>query len=207
MLQLAHVAGPRVSLAQLQRVLLDPTNALRHLLREPLDEVLDQNRNVLTSLSQWRRDNRKDVQAIEEIRSERARRDGLRQIPVRRGDHPDVHGNGATPADPFDVTLLQDAQQRDLRVHRYLADLVEKDGARMRQFKPTPSLLRGAGKGALLVAEQLRRDERCWRRRAIEADEHPFGPTRVPVNGPCDQFLPGARFTGDENRRIGWRHL
>jgi hypothetical protein len=46
-------------------------NPFAHLLGEPLDEVLDQDRNIFTTFSQWRHLNRKDVQSIEQIRSER----------------------------------------------------------------------------------------------------------------------------------------
>ena len=46
-LQLADVPRPRVSFAEFERVLVDPANAFRHLFREALDEVLDQNRNIL----------------------------------------------------------------------------------------------------------------------------------------------------------------
>ena len=140
-------------------MLVDPVNTLRHLFREPLDEVLDQDRNILAPFSQRGHHDRKHVQPIEEIRSKRPRRDRFGQISVRRGDHPDVHRDGAAPANPLNLTLLQHAQQRNLRVHRDLANLVEKNGARVREFETAAALLHRSSERAFLVPEQLRRDE------------------------------------------------
>ena len=70
-LQLANVSRPRISLAELQCPLVDPVDPLGHLLGETLDEVLDQNRNVLAPFSERRHLNRKDIQSVEQIRSER----------------------------------------------------------------------------------------------------------------------------------------
>jgi hypothetical protein len=48
---------------------------LTHLLSEPLDEVLDEDRNVFTAFSQWRHLNWENIQSVEQIRSERSGRD------------------------------------------------------------------------------------------------------------------------------------
>jgi len=43
--------------------------------------------------------------------------------------------NGATAAHALDLPLLEHAQQRDLRLGRKVADLVEKDRSGMRQLE------------------------------------------------------------------------
>src|SRR5262249_54018519 len=79
-LQLADVPGPWISLAELQRPLVDLTDTLRHFLGESFDEVFDKNRNVLWPFAKRRDVDGKDVQPVEQIRSECARRDGCGQI-------------------------------------------------------------------------------------------------------------------------------
>src|SRR5260370_9323531 len=88
-----------------------------------------------------------------------------------------------TTADPFDLALLQHAQQRDLRFGWQVTDFVEQDGATVRRFESAETSLQRAGKGALLVAEQFRRDEGGGDRRAIHPDE---GAARAPrARGDC----------------------
>jgi hypothetical protein len=62
-------------------------------------------------------------------------------------------GDRAAPAQSLDLTLLQDAQQRDQRIHLNLADFIEEDRPRVRQFKTPATLLNRAGKGTLFVTE------------------------------------------------------
>src|SRR5688572_23836217 len=59
------------------------------------------------------------------------------------------------------------------------------------------------GEGALLVAEELRLEERFGKRRTIEPDERPAAACRVRVNGLGDQLLAGAALTENQHRRIG----
>src|SRR5262249_4220798 len=147
-------------LAEFQRVLINAANPLRHLLSVPLDEVFDENRNVLPPFAQRRYVNRKHVQPIEQIRPERSFGDSRRQIAVRGRNHSNVDGNRATAGDPLDLPLLQDAEECDLGVAGNLSDLIKKNRSGVRQLKAAPALLYGTSEGALLVAEQFRRDQR-----------------------------------------------
>jgi hypothetical protein len=69
------------------------------------------------------------------------------------------------------LPLLKHAQQRDLRLHRNVADLVEKDGPGVCHLEAAAALLHGTGEGALLVAEELGGDQRRRNGRAVDADE------------------------------------
>src|SRR3954453_11923143 len=95
----------------------------------------------------------KDIQPVEKIRAEGARGNRGRQVTIAGRNHPNIHGNRATASHPLDLTLLKDAQQRNLRIHRNLADLVEEDRARMRELEPSAALLDGTGEGAFFVSE------------------------------------------------------
>jgi hypothetical protein len=53
----------------------------------------------------------------------------LAQLSIGRGDEAHVHRAGLAAADAHDLALLHDAQERDLRLGRDLADLVQEHGA------------------------------------------------------------------------------
>src|SRR6202030_2258845 len=84
-----------------------------------------------------------------------------------------------------------------------LADFIEKHRARVRQLETTLSKLQGAGKCSLLVAKQLRGDERRGNRSAIDANKRPASTLRALMDGARNQFLPGTCFTRDEHGRVG----
>ena len=63
------------------------------------------------------------------------------------------------------------------------------------------------GEGPLLVAEQLRLDQRVGKRGAAHLDERLLRPQRVVVDGVGDQLLAGAGLAADEHRGVGLRDL
>src|SRR3989449_10207851 len=71
-LQLAHVPRPVVRLQQLQRLLSDGADPLSGLLGVALDQIFGQDRNVDHALAQRRDPDGKHIEAIEEVRAERA---------------------------------------------------------------------------------------------------------------------------------------
>src|SRR3546814_6652049 len=75
-------------------------------------------------------------------------------VAVRRGDDAYVGADRRAPADGGVLALLQHAQQAGLRLQRHVADLVEKQGAAGGLLEAAGGAHRGAGEGALLVAEQ-----------------------------------------------------
>jgi hypothetical protein len=108
-------------------------------------------------------------------------------------------------SDPLILPLLEEAEQPDLEVDRQLADLVEEEGAARGAFDATGLLLQRAGERAPFVAEEFAREEFSGEQAAIDGDERAVATWRAAVNGPGDQFLARAGFTGDENRGIGGR--
>ena len=72
--------------------------------------------------------------------------------------------------------------------------------------RPEPAL-RGAGEGALLVAEQLALEQRLGQGGAVDRDERLAPPGREVVDRLGDQLLAGARFALDQHRARDRRHL
>src|SRR6185312_3729499 len=138
-----------------------------------------------------------------EILAELALLHFLAQILLGRGDDADVDIDGAIAADATDLALLEHAQELGLQIERELAELVEEDGAPVRRFEG--DLPRGgrAGERALLVAEQLRLDERARDRAAVDDDERLVLAARQIVDRARDEIFSGAGFALDQHRRFG----
>src|SRR4029077_6236623 len=173
----------------------------------PLDQVLDQQWDVFGAFTERRYANRKHVEAVEQILSERA--DGARFLQVAGGrrQDADIHRNRMTVADPLDLAILKHAEQRDLCFRRQIADLVEEDRAAIGGLEPAEAPLQRARERALLVAEELGGDERRGNGRTVHTNEGATRSTRLLVDGPRDQLLATAGFTGDEHGRVGHGHL
>src|SRR5512144_2446282 len=97
---------------------------------------------------------RNDVQAVEEVGAEPAGADGGFQVDVGRGDDAHVHPYRLYAAHSLEGPVLYRAQELCLEVHRYLAYLVQEDGALVRELETARLAGDRAGERALLVAEQ-----------------------------------------------------
>ena len=173
-LQLAHVAGPVVVHQHAQRLVRDPGDGAAELVREPVEELLREERHVLAPLTQGRDPDVDHVQTVEEVLAEAplARRRPRGRGGWRRSTRTSTcHLLG--PAHPEEAPLLKHAQEVDLQLRRDVADLVEEDRAPVGQLELALLLRGGAGEGPLLVAEQLRLEQRLGERRAGHGHERP----------------------------------
>src|SRR5262249_34371816 len=107
----------------------------------------------------------------------------------------------------LEFALLQDTQQFDLQGQVQVTNLIEKQRATIGQLEAPLLQGLGPGKGALLMAEQLRLNERFGEGRTADLDERSFGPRRVVVYRMGNQLLAGPRFTTNEHGGIGRSHL
>jgi hypothetical protein len=103
-------------------------------------------------------------------------------------------------------TVLQEAQQLDLRHRTQFTNLVEKDRAAGRRLDQPFAAALGAGEGAAGVAEQRVGEQRIVEARHVHGDERP-GTTRQLMERAGDELLAGAAFAGDEHRLRRRRHL
>ena len=126
-------------------------------------------------------------------------RDLLLERAERGRDDADVHVDRALRAQPFDLPLLEDAEQLDLERERQLADLVEEERAAGRGLEATDVALGRTGERAALVAEQLGLEERLGQRRAAHANVRARPARRVVVDRRRDQLLAGAALPLHQN--------
>src|SRR5690606_37917712 len=90
---------------------------------------------------------------------------------VGRREDADVDGHLAGAAEPPDTAVLQDPQELRLERKRHLRDLVQEEGAAIRELEASGSRPGRPGEGALLVAEDLALDQRFGDRRRVDGDE------------------------------------
>ena len=88
--------------------------------------MLDQKRDVLTPLPQWWNGDRKNIEAVEEIRPEGALQNHLVQVLVGGGDEPNVNTDGSAASKPLVLLLLQNSQELWLQLQRELFNFIEK---------------------------------------------------------------------------------
>jgi len=142
---------------------------------------------------------------VVEILAEGTIADPLFQIFVSGRDDPRVDGDllgAAQPADPF---FLQRAQQLDLHGRGGLGNLVQEQRAAVGDFEQSPLVRDGAGKCALLIAEQLAFQEGLGEGAAVDGDELEVLPRARLVDRPGDHLLAGAALAGEQDRAVGGR--
>ena len=86
----------------------------------------------------------KHAEAVKEIPSEGAGRDGDLQVSIRGGNHADIGANELVATHALKLPLLQHTQQCNLGFRREITDFVEEDRAAFRKFEPADAPLQSA---------------------------------------------------------------
>src|SRR5215475_13908741 len=92
------------------------------------------------------------------------------------------------------LPFLQYPEERDLRLHRELANFIQKQRAAIRGFEAPYAPLQCPSKGSLFVPEQLGGNQRLRNGGAIDLDEGSARALRSAMQCTRDQFLSGASF-------------
>src|SRR6516225_719699 len=206
-LELPHVAGPRVCEEPLEHLRRESLDVLPVLRVELLQEVLRQYRNVLHPVAKRRKRDADDVQPVVEVLAEPALLDEPLQVLVRRRDDTDVDRPALGGAQGQELALLDDPQELRLHLRRHRRDLVEEHRPAVGDLDQSD--LRGVGTGERaaempeqVVLEQLGRD-------AVAVDDHErlVRPAAPPVDRLGNQLLARPALSVDEDGRAALRHL
>src|SRR3989442_4358149 len=128
----------------------------------------------VVSLPEGRQGDRELVQAIVDILAEPAGPHLALEGHVGGGDEPQLHMDRLLASEGLHLSHLQHTQQLRLCGEREIGDFIEKKRSAPGKLElPLLSLMR-AGERTLLVAEQLRLDQRVRDRAAVDADERPL---------------------------------
>ena len=199
--QLPHVARPRIPAQRLHGLRRDPRDVPARFPCEVVDLSLDHDGDVLTALAQRRDGDRHDAQPVIQVSSEPSGFDLGFQGTVAGRNDAHVHAEGLLAADGLYLVLLEDAQQLDLKMDGYLADLIEEQRAVVGDLEPSAARRRGAGEGPLHVAEEFALQQALRQGAAVQRDEAPLGPRAVRVDGARQALLADAGFPLDEQAR------
>jgi SAM-dependent methyltransferase len=200
--QLAHIAGPSVTLqgchrcsGHLRRTYAVPGRQLR-------DELMNQRCDVGVSLSEGRHSQCDALNPIVEVRSKPS---GLNLVfqGTQGGTHQArIHADLGAPADAHEFAIFEEAQELCLDVHRHFTDLVEKQRASGGRFHlPTRALVR-AGERAAFVPEQLALEQRVRDRRAIDGHEGSRAARGQLVHAPGNHLLTRPAFADDRDPHV-----
>src|SRR5262249_52954577 len=103
------------------------------------------------------------------------------QIPIGRGDDPDVHRDVLVAADTLDLSTLEHTQELGLKGTVHLPNLLEKNGSARGGLEGTLPGGHRAGKGSALVPEELALQQVRRQRAAIYNDKGTSGPRALLV--------------------------
>src|SRR5207245_4378371 len=95
------------------------------------------------------------AQPIVEVFPESSGLHFLLEVPLGGADEAHIHLDRLVAADPLELPLLQYTQELDLHHRRDLPDLVQEDGALVRQLEPPLALPQRARKGPTLMPEEF----------------------------------------------------
>ena len=204
-LQLADVAGPRISLQLLDGGRRQRRHLLLHLAAKTLDECARQNRNIVRAIAQRRNRDGKHRQPEVQIFAEQFGGDAGAQRLVGGRHDPHVHLQRDGAADTLEPPLFERAENFGLQPQRQIADLVEEQRAAVRELELARLARHRAGKGALLMPEQLGFQQVVGNRRAIDRDKRPVGPIAQRVERAREQLLARAAFPLKQHGGVGAR--
>src|SRR5690606_31087979 len=171
------------------------------------EQSLGNQHDVVATFAQRRQLQLDHVEAVVEVLAEQALVRQCLEVPVGGGHQPHIDLLRLDRADAADLAFLQYPQQPGLGLQGQLADLVEEQGTAVGGFYQAGTAGDRAGKGALLVPEQLGFDEGFRNRRTGYREHRRMGPGGVLVQGAGNQLLAGAGFTADQYRGHGRRDL
>src|SRR5439155_23636286 len=123
------------------------------------------------------------------------------QIAVRRGHDAHVDATNAAVADAAELAFLEHAEEPALHRGARVADLVQEQGAPVREFEETGPVGVGAGEGALRMPEELTLDQGIGDRGEVVGKERTLGAGTLAMERPRDQLLPRSRLAVHEYRR------
>src|ERR1035437_9118491 len=122
---------------------------------EPTQKLFGKHPNILTPLTQGRKKNGYDTDAIVEVGAKLACQNRSLQVSVGCSYQAHIDLDGATSADTLELALLQNAQKFGLKGPGNLTNLIEKKSPTIRHLEAPFAQTNSAGKCSTLMAKKL----------------------------------------------------
>ena len=200
--QLPHVARPGIRAQAFIHTFGQPGGGSPQGAGELVEKAAAQKFNIALPFPQRGNIQGKDIQAVEQIFPKFLPAHGFFQVPVGRRDHPHIDLPRVFASYPAQFSVLEQTQQRNLRVQGHFSYFVQKDGSVVRQFKLSGFAKAAcAGKRPLVVSEQLGLNQIARQGPAVDHNKRPHGARPAVVYGLGKQLLSCSAFP--ENQRRG----
>ncbi len=154
-LQLAHVARPRMPLETTHHFRRDRQRFFVEFTIVNLDEMIDQERQIFKPLSQGRKLDYKDVEAIVQILSKTAGGNLRFEVLIRGGNDADVRFDRFVPSQTLEMPFLKQAENLPLGGRTHVANLVQQEGPFLSLLEFADASPVGSRKCPAFVAKQL----------------------------------------------------
>ena len=161
--------------------------------------MIDQQRDVLATFTQWWQMDLGAVDAEVEILAELLLLDLMTKVTIGRTHEPDIRVMFVVGTEPDDFTRLQHAKELGLHGQRHVTDLIQEERSLVGVFEDAFAILLGTREGALHMTEQLVLEQTFALPGAVERDIPVVDPLGLVVHGAGDQFLAGARLARDQD--------
>src|SRR5687768_1124219 len=193
--KLAHIAGPGMLLQLGDRFVRECWRISLVTRRMRSEEMLREARQVAESTSQGWQLEKKNRQAMKQVRAKCAGSNMSRQITCGCCDDAHVHGGDAFGPYPAHFPVFERSQELRLRGQRQFTDFVQEQGSRMRLLEqPFVRVLR-AGEGTADVTEELAFEKRFGHGGTVDGYEGTVGTGRGGMDRARHHTLAGPTFT------------
>lgn len=172
----------------------------------PTQKVIAQVLKILGALPQGGHRDGNHIEPVVEVLPEGALRHFFLQIRVGQGQKTDVQLDGPGTADAGDLLGLDGPQQLHLQVHGHIPDLIQHQGAVVGVLEQAHLALGvGAGKGPLLIAEQLGLQQVARDGGAVDLHIGLVPTQAAAVDLVGHHLFAHPRLAGDEHRGVSGR--
>src|SRR6266851_2403416 len=169
---------------------------------EALQEHFGQENSVVLPFAQRRKIDRQDIEPEQEVPTKMAASYKVSEVRVARRYDPYVGVAHHRAAHGTIFEILEETQQRDLRLRGQHFDLVQEQGSSFCFRDQASPGIASVGERSPSMAEQLALDQAIGQRAAVDGDEWKIPARAQVVDGARDQLLAGPGFALEENRRV-----
>jgi hypothetical protein len=168
-----------------------------------VQEVVGQSRDIIYSLSKKRQLNRQGIDAIEKILAKMARFHLSFEGAICGAYKANINSSVARGSDPAELTVLKQLEKLGLKGGFEFTNLIQEECAAVSKLNATRLRAIRAGKGTLLITEELTLQKGARNGGAADLYEGPNSPRRLGMEQLRKHFLSSTALPAEQDRNVG----
>ena len=161
-----------------------------------VDIAFGQFQKILFAFAKRRQFQSEDIDAVQQILTERAIFYCGLHVFIGSSDDPDIDRDHLASAKTHDFPFLNDSQKSCLKIDSHISDFIEKQSAIMGKLKQAGfSAFYGSGESSFHISEQLTFQQRFWKSSAVDGYKRTVSAAAGIVDTLSKQFFSGAGFS------------